>query len=67
MTNEQDVYNWFVQHTNADGMVDVGCPTIASDLRKPTRTVQGCMQRLEAQGKVYLIGYRRYAVTALVE
>jgi len=64
---EEKVYRWFERNADADGFVEVGCPTVAHGLKMPVRTVQGVVSRLEKQGKIYLIGYRRFAVTSLVE
>jgi hypothetical protein len=65
--NEMAVYQWFERNADGDGFIEAAAANVAMSLSIPTRTVQGVLQRLEDAGHIYLISYRRFAVTRLVE
>jgi hypothetical protein len=66
-SNDMKVYEWFKSHADGDGFVETACIHISAQLNIPLRTVHTCLQRLEETNKVFLIGYRRFAVTELVD
>lgn len=64
----QKLYDWLYDHADEDGNVEASSPSIALQLGKPLRTVQGAAQRLEDKyGLIATIARGHYVVVEIAD
>jgi hypothetical protein len=59
---ESNLYKYLLENCDPDGFITTSGAAIASHFRQPSRTIQYALRRLENQGKICCIGYRRFAI-----